>query len=75
MPTRKDILIWLVIWSQIIKNIKTREICSAQEVSSTGLIELINQTDVATSIAVHHSFVWIAVVSVWVATLLLAVKV
>ena len=75
MPTHKDILIWLVIWSQTIRNIKTREICSVREVSSTVPIELISQADAVTSTVVRPLFVRTAAVNVWAATLSLAVKV
>ena len=70
----KDFSIWLVKWSRIITNISRREICSVREVSSTVLIELINQTDVAIWTVVLHLFVQIVVVNVWVATLSLVAK-
>ena len=75
MQMLKDFLIWLVVWTQAITNISMREICSAEEVSRTVLIERISQTVVATLIVVPRLFVWIAAVNVWVATLSLAVKV
>lgn len=71
---RKGILIWLAIWSRIITNINKQEICSAQEVNSMVLIELINQEDAATLTAVHHLFVLTVVANVWVATLSLVAK-
>jgi hypothetical protein len=70
----KDFSIWLVKWSRIITNISRREICFVREVSSTVLIELINQTDVAIWTAVRRLFVQTVVVNVWVATLSLVAK-
>ena len=70
----KDFSIWLVKWSRIITNISRREICSVREVSSTVLIELINQTDAVIWIAVRPLFALTAVVNVWVATLSLVAK-
>ena len=74
MPMRRDILIWLAIWNQIIRNIKTREICSVQEVNNTVHIEPTSQADAVTLTVVHLLFVRIAVVNVWAATLSLVVK-
>ena len=74
MLMRRDILIWLAIWSQTITNIRMREICSVPEVSNTALTERINQVAVVTWTAVHLLYVLTAVVNVWVATLSLVVK-
>ena len=74
MQTRRDILIWLAIWSLIIMNISRQEICSVQEASRTALTELISQTDAATLTAAHLLYALTAAVNVWVATLSLVVK-
>ena len=52
-----------------------REICSAQEVSNTAHTERISQADAVILTAVPLLFVRTAAVNVWVATLLLAVKI
>ena len=72
MQMRRDILIWLAIWSREIWNIKMQGISSEQEALKTALIERTNQTAAAIWTAARPLFVRIAAVNVWAATLSVA---
>ena len=73
MQTRRDILIWLVIWTPQIPNIETQESSSAREaISTVALTEHTPQAVAATVIAARPCFVPIAAANVWAATLSLA---
>ena len=69
MPTRKDILIWRAVWSPIILNIRTLEMPSVQEASSTALTERTNPTVAAIWIVARPLSVPTVAVNVWAATL------
>ncbi len=75
MPMRRDFLTRLVVWTLVITNISTREICSEEEASRTVLIELISRAVVATLTVVQRLFARTVAVNVWVATLSLVAKV
>ena len=69
MPMRKDILIWLAIWSPEIWNIRTRATLFVQEVRKMVLIEPIRRPrDAVIWTAVPLLSVRIAAVNVWAAT-------